>query len=76
MTAPSDLHPSARALYWYLQWKGSPITVTEAARESGIPKSTIYQAAQKFPQTFVLTGNTVGTISTVPSRRVGIEPLD
>lgn len=58
---PPDVHnmsPNARALYWFLEARG-PRTITQIAQESGIPLSSIYKTAQRYPNTFELTGRLI-----------------
>lgn len=49
--------PSARTLWWYLQATGPEQPVPEIADRSGIPKSSIYEAANRYPDLFQLTGS-------------------
>jgi len=51
--------PNARALYWYLMATHSEQTVSQIVTASGIPESSVYQACQKFPDVFTLTGSVI-----------------
>lgn len=64
--------PNARALYWYLRARGDAVTVTQIERESGIPRSSIYEAAQRYPDTFTLTGSLIAT--TPPTHELMRDP--
>lgn len=57
--ASFDLHsasPNARALYWYLEARGPKLPIQQIAEESGIPLSSLYKVAQRYPETFEITG--------------------
>lgn len=60
---PAELTPTARALYWYLLAIGvQEVEVTTAAAESGIPRSSIYEAVRRYPEVFEVRGSSVHTI--------------
>lgn len=69
-----DFTPNARALYWYLRARGGPVTVTQIELESGIPRSSIYEAVNRYPDTFTLTGSLITT--TPPSHQSNLPPPD
>ena len=53
------LTPTARSLYWYLMATQPEQDVGQIARRSGIPISSIYAAAAKFPTVFELRGSLI-----------------
>lgn len=57
MTDLKRLTPSARTLYWYLEATGHEQPVPLIEKRSGMPQSSIYDAAARFPELFQLTGS-------------------
>ena len=60
--APVDvrsLTPTARALYWYLVATEAEQDVAQIVARSGIPVSSIYEAARRYPTVFELRGRLI-----------------
>jgi hypothetical protein len=46
------LKPNQLALYWYLKSTGQAQTIDEIITNSGLPRSSVYQAIKKNPEIF------------------------
>ena len=72
-TAPVDvrsLTPTARALFWYLMATQPEQDVAHIVARSGIPVSSIYAAANRFPNVFELRGSLIRR-ATLPDATTG-----
>ena len=54
-----DLTPNARTLWWYLIATGAEQDVRRISQCSGIPLSSVYHAAARYPDHFTLTGSLI-----------------
>lgn len=70
----ASLTPNARALYWYLQATQAEQPVREIAKNSGIPASSVWAAAARYPDVFQLTGALLKTSPRTPAPVYTPEP--